>query len=135
MQAPTIITGPLFAHGVRTPEEYLARQREFIAQMRAAHPAYRWLDPWDAIGRPAAFISGGRWVLMCACGNAASVDPDWRLAACFECGAIYRSIELPADRAAIEAVLLRRPEMRTRNWRLPETLAFLEAENEEHGVS
>ena len=129
---PTTITGPLHAHGVRTPEEYLAKQRQHLQELRIARSAQGFRDPWIAIARPAAFISGGRWVLMCACGNAPSVDPDWLLAACFECGAIYHAFELPAERTTIERLLLERPQMRNRNWRAPETVEDLAAENEEH---
>lgn len=132
MQAPTIITGPLHAHGVRSGEEYLAKQRHHLGELRQAYPAYTWREPWTAIARPQAFISGGRWVVMCGCGNAPSADVEWTLAACFECGAIYYAFDVPTDRLEIEALLLARPEMRTRNWRPPETVAFLAAENVEY---
>ena len=40
----------------------------------------------------------------------------------------------PANVAAIEAVLLQRPDPQTRNWRPGEAMGVLRAENEAHGV-
>lgn len=33
--------------------------------------------------------------LRCSCGNAPAVDPEWRLACCYECGLIYTDVTLP----------------------------------------
>jgi len=78
-------------------------------------------------------VSGGYWVVMCVCGNAPSAHPDWHLACCFECGAIYRYLDVPIDRAEIESVLVRRP-MAHRHWVVGETVADLARENAAHGV-
>lgn len=135
MQAPVVITGPLHTLGVRTPEEYLERQRQHIAALRAALPEYSWREPWTSLATPAARISGGRWIVDCPCGNANSASHEWMLALCYECGAIYRSIVFPENREAIEQALLLRPEWRNRHWAPPETLDDLLAENAAHGVA
>ena len=55
------------------------------------------------------------------------------VARCFFCGAIHTQVVLPADRTALEAVLLRRPRAANRHWQPGETVAALEAENTAHG--
>jgi hypothetical protein len=63
------------------------------------------------------------------------VAPEWRgLACCYECGAIYERLELPAKADEIERLLVARPDLQTRNWRQGETVADLHAENRAHGI-
>lgn len=133
MLAPFTITGPLHAHGVRTAEEYRAYQAHHIRQLQAARPVGPWGDPHAVTDPIVAVISGGRWVVICVCGNAPSASPEWRLACCCECGRIYEAVSFPENREAIEAVLLLRPVSRTRNWVPSETVADLEHENVAHG--
>ena len=71
--------------------------------------------------------------MRCVCGDCATVHPVWRLACCCFCGAIYRDLEIPDNANAIAAVLLKRANPSTRNWRRPETVADLQAENIAHG--
>jgi hypothetical protein len=81
------------------------------------------------------FVAGGRWQLRCTtpeCGNCPAVQPEWGLALCWDCGAIYEGLSVP-DAEAIERVLLRRL-MVHRNWMPPETVADLERENLAHGL-
>ena len=47
---------------------------------------------------------------------------------------VLRAVAWPADKVAIEAVLLARPRYINRNWKVGETLAELQAENRENGV-
>jgi len=61
-----------------------------------------------------ARIDQGRWIADCECGGASFVDPDFQSFMCFSCGnrengGRARPVEFPADRAAIEAVILARP--------------------------
>ncbi len=132
-RAFTFITGPRQAHGARTPDEYLEIQRTFIARLAASGRAPV-ASTYAAPDGAAAYVSGGRWKVKCPCGNAPSASPEWDLACCLECGAIFRRLAWPPERAQIEALLLARP-AHARHWRPGETVAFLEAENAEHGVS
>lgn len=122
----TSIGTPLQAHGVRTPEAYLAKQSAFIKDVHAMYPDRPKVDLWVAPMHVAPFVSGSRWVVMCSCGNAPSAHPDWDLACCFECGAIYRDMAWPKDRAAIEAVIVAAP-MSLRHWTPAEPLGTLTA--------
>ena len=65
-----------------------------------------------------------------------SVDPDWRLACCLECGAVYEGavLLLPSDRPAIVAALVQRPQAATRAWIAPQSAADLLAENVAQGI-
>lgn len=89
---------------------------------------------------PGAFVSCGRWVAQCDCGSGASASPEWRLAICFECGAVYRP-QFPVDWPEAETELLKRSDPNTRNWMpddesaqrygldAPETVAMLTNES------
>lgn len=92
-----------------------------------------WRDPWPAPDRLAAYIGAGAWRVRCACGEAPPTHPDWRLACCSGCGAIYEDVIFPKTAAAIEVILLKRPQPIQRNWRAPETVADLVAQNKAHG--
>jgi hypothetical protein len=133
MRTAAIITGPLHAHGARSPEEYLEKQRAHLAQLRAAYPQHGFGEPAVSALTALAWVSGGRWVVTCPCGNCPSADPEWRLAACFECGAVYRGVAFPAARQRIEALLLARPHRQNRHWLPQESVAALERENHAHG--
>jgi hypothetical protein len=124
---------PLEAHSARDPQAYLERQARHIADMKIARPDLAWRDPFLSEERPLPFISGGRWVVMCGCGNAPSYDPDWMLALCFECGAAYQQLAPPAGWRQAEAMLMARPEMKMRHWIATESLDELVAETIAHG--
>ena len=110
-----VIGTPLHAHGVRTPEAYLAAHAAFIAAMQARYDMLVWRDPWPAPDGARPQISGGRWLVLCTCANGCSASPEWDLACCFECGAIYRRLVWPADREALEARLMALPSS-DRHW-------------------
>ena len=132
------IIGPAEGHAaqrVTSPERYLAVQAQYLKNNRdhgvddsVPHDA----TPEEIAAASAPYISVGQWVMDCACKNAPSVSIEWDLACCFECGAIYRSLPFPPDRAAIESVLLQRIR-RARNWTPAETLADLIAQNLANG--
>ncbi len=110
------MTGPLVAHGARTAEEYRAKQAAHLRQLRSGYPLSGFGEP-HAVSEPIpAIVSGGRWVVMCPCGNAPSASPEWALACCFECGAVYEAVTFPADREAVEAALGRLPVGQPRHW-------------------
>lgn len=125
---------PKHIHNATTPEAYREIQRTFIAQMKQARPHWPWRDPWVYVGEPKrAIVTGGFWKLLCDCGNAPSVEPSWKLACCFECGAMYEDVVIPDEWREIEATLLARPLMATRNWLPGETVDELLSETSEHG--
>ena len=94
-----------------------------------------------------ARIRQGRWVVTCpavGCGGALLVTADPALFICCYCGSPenggrWYHVAFPADEAAIEAELLRRPARSAlmaeqRNWEPHESLADLQRENREHGI-
>lgn len=132
------IIGPAEGHahqGVKSAASYLAAQAKYLQINREAG-----VDdavPHEATERERAkasapFINIGQWKMTCACGNAPSVSFEWDLACCWECGAIYRNLPCPREKARIELVLTQR-DRRGRNWDLAETLSALIDENITHG--
>ena len=93
----------------------------------------------DSSEQAAAVVNDGRWIVRCACTNAAIAHPGgaegWPdpIAICAECGTVYRPT-FPKNRASAEAALLARPEVRTRHWEAHERLADLINENAERGL-
>lgn len=86
-----------------------------------------------------AEVNAGRWIARCECGGAEYVDLTTLLFMCCSCwnaghGHQWRTVELPPDPPAVEAALVARPDARNRNWRRPETVDDLLAENATHGV-
>jgi len=87
------------------------------------------------VGSVQAYVNHGRWVADCpmlACYGARMVS-DTHPMQCGSCGGGPYRVLFPQQRAAIEAVLLKRPDDRNQNW-AGETLAALRAENRAHGV-
>lgn len=114
--------------GVRTPAEYRALQARYLRLSGNLTP------PWLYVGAPVhAHVGAGAWRVLCACGEAPPADPEWRLACCSGCGAIYEGVTFPEDITEIEAVLLKRRNHVHRNWHRDETVAALRAENVAHG--
>lgn len=123
-------------HGRHADED--AHHKSVVNQMlfAAGQPM---ITDWKPRGDVEAIINDGRWLVQCpltGCGGAERVDPDWPLAVCTArdgCGSgPFRVIfPPPAKRAAIEAELVIRPVMATRNWKPGETPAQLRKENAE----
>lgn len=133
---PTIMT-PRHVHGVRTAAEYRERQAAAIASWRQHYPSLPWRTPWRYDGEPPpVFVSGGKWLIECACGNCPSVAPEWGgLACCFECGAIYEGCVMPEHAAEIARALAKRPRLIQRYWRPGLTIDDLQRENALLGVT
>ena len=99
-------------------------------------------DPTDPIDAPVdAYVNRGRWIAECECGGAEIVDPITRLFMCASCFNLdhkhrWRLVALPdaTTSQVIEAALVMRPELRTRNWRPGESVADLIAQNVENGL-
>ena len=130
----TLMT-PVHVHGIRTAEEYRALQRRHLHQVRMARPAWNVPDPQLATEHPPVIVSGGKWLIVCPCGNGPSVHPEWALALCFDCGKVYEGLTMPEDAAGIEAALMQRPHLWQRQWAPGETVGDLLAENAALGVS
>lgn len=136
---------PEHAHGVATPADYrtfaLNVYRSLLPRHKRGEAALR-----ERKERPVAYVSDGRWVIDCECGNGPSAHPEWELAICCECGSLYRP-RFPKDREAVERVLLARPHPTRRHFfphkqlskrvgmKRAETLRDLIRENAERGVS
>lgn len=72
-------------------------------------------------------------MLPCSCGEHPIYSPEWQVACCFNCGAMYDGVPPPQDLQEIERILLLRPRMKNRNWDSSETVAMLLDENLQHG--
>lgn len=100
-----------------------------------------------------ARVSWGRWVVDCAaplCTSALTLGPDlldesgnivrygltWGrdTMRCWDCSHVTAPIVWPRDPIAIQMMLIRRPDIRTRNWEPHETLDDLLVENVTHGL-
>lgn len=85
-------------------------------------------------------INHGRWLIPCPwCYSASAASRDDHRFYCIECrsaGAQGKWVKViwPDSKDEIEALLIMRPDPRTRNWQPPETVAQLLAENESHAV-
>lgn len=108
---------PLHAHKVTSPEEYEAWARRRLEKrghrwhgIRLAQLTGHGLSP-DA----PAFVSDGRWVVQCVCGNCPSASPEWGLAICGECGLTIEPT-FPKDWERAEAALLARPHPSLRHY-------------------
>jgi hypothetical protein len=130
---PTIIERPLHRLGVRTPAEYRKRQAAILAHNRAVAPAKTHGVPWETDEPIAAHIGVSAWRVRCTCGEAPPADPEWQLACCAGCGAIYTKVVFPERREEIEAVLVKRAKFTDRNWKQPWTVEDLQQQNVEHG--
>jgi len=122
------IGGPQQAHGVRSEAEYRRTAKAFLLR----HGVKPMLVERD--DRPTAYISDGRWVIDCDCGNGPSGSPDWGIAICYECGSVYRPL-FPVDLTDVEMVLLARPRASNRHYHPDrESIADLRRENRAHGL-
>lgn len=87
-----------------------------------------------------AEINHGNWLARCPfCPGAELVDPEDSRFWCISCdnaGAGHRwlRVDMPRQRAAIEAELLKRSRDGARNWRPGESVAALRRENKANGV-
>lgn len=134
---PDYLLGPHHVHpGVNTEADYRRQQAETIARGRALYQNLPWRDPWRWTGSlPSVRVAQGAWQIECAtgCGNFPSVSPEWGIALCYDCGAVYEDIMIP-EAAEIERLLVRRQRLANRNWLPGETVADLARGNAAHGL-
>lgn len=99
---------------VRTPADYRTWQM-IIVTARGGRV-------WITGVRVPAYINAGRWTADCHwCAKGMFTRPDWALACCGECGALYEpgTIVFPDQADAAVQILLRRPNRDSQNWRNP----------------
>ena len=126
---------PFDVHGVSSPDAYRAFHAATLAAQRVRAPHRNLPEPWICLVPRDVYVTFGKWLIRCVCGNAPSVSPEWRLACCLECGAVFESLSIPDDYQAIESMLLARPALVNQAWLQPETVDDLAAENAAHGVA
>lgn len=117
---------------VVSPETYLSQQFMAITSRIQTFPNLRHTKPYVYVGQVMLVVHHSTWQLQCMCGNYPVYDPEWELAACYSCGAIFHQAP-PGDWKEIQRVLINRPELATRNMLAGQTLKELRAENREHG--
>ena len=110
----------------------------FIAAMAGLPDPPPLTDVSEADPLPAR-VYRGQWIVDCPCRGAGFVWVAEPITWCGSCGnralgGSWRRVELPEDRAAIEVVLLERPDPDTRNWEPGETVAELIGENAANGI-
>ena len=97
--------------------------------------------PGVALDAPAAeaFVNHGRWIALCPQGDGGAeyIDPTRPTFFCCECRNVATDhlpipVRIPANAAEIEEHLLKRPDPKTRNWLVGETVEDLHRENVEH---
>lgn len=121
-------------HGVPSEEALLVRHARWFAIKARRGMRFRVHHVYDVLQ---VRLDGNTWVADCpGCSAGIAIEPEWSVACCFGCGAVYRNFDMPdrAARAQIEATLLARPQWQTRAWLPGETVADLERENAEHGL-
>jgi hypothetical protein len=121
--------------GARTADEYRAIHAARVATRRRKIRGLAGLHVYETNVPVEAYVTMGIWRMRCVCGEAPSTHPTMRLACCAGCGAIYVNVIFPSDeeRAAIEAVLVKRRRVRDRNWLRDWSVEDLIAQNIAHG--
>lgn len=115
------ITGPEVAHRVGSPDALLAKLK--------AHLDTVGLDPRPWTGEaPYVFVSEGRAVINCECGNGPQVSREWCLAVCFACGYVYRAFKFPVGWSDIDMLMSVRPR-RYQNVEIGDSIEALSEEN------
>jgi hypothetical protein len=127
----TTLATPAEGMGLKTPEAYEQAHRVQMTTLQQKFPELGFQMPWLAPDGAIAWAAGGKWIVTCSCGDCPMASPRWNEARCFSCGAIYRGIVWPTDRAAIESALARRPAA-FRAWLPGETADDLRVENAAH---
>lgn len=115
---------------VSTFEQYLGWHAAHVEQRGIARC-------WSQDVRVRAEVNHGRWVAECAaCHSGMFTHPEWRLACCAQCGAIYNGVDFPdaARLAEVTRLLLARPRVENQNWKPGEAVWKLRAENVLHGL-
>ncbi len=116
-----------------TPEQVREFWKGYAAKMRETGRPYTLTRSRRKLH---AYVSDGRWVADCECGDGVALwreNPD---ACCLGCGTVYSNIEWPDEIEEAERVLSARRSAGDRGWRPHEgeTLDDLKIENLTRGV-
>lgn len=109
---------------VQTSEEYRMWQANLVF--------IRGGDTWNSTGAVDAIVNHGRWIAICRwCGTGMFTRPDWGVAYCAECGAIYDKgmVRFKNDASKIAELLCLRIKREEQNWDSSQSLAELIDEN------
>jgi len=116
---------PIFDARIMLRVKTLAQLRQKQAKTLASMRAFGIEAVEVEVSTPAvARLEGNRWLLDCLCGSGVAVNPGWPEARCMgeACGRVYTNVQIPVDRAEIEAALLTLPPAQ-RYWYPGETAA------------
>jgi hypothetical protein len=123
----TKLQGPSegYAHvGVHDPASYRAVHR------KAMENAGRDVEVVDTT--VTARVNHGRWLVDCECHGAGLTSPHrYNISACFDCGRVFTNVLFPEAVERIEALLVLRPDITTRNW-VGESVGELTKQNEKY---
>lgn len=129
---------PLEAYNVTSASLYVGKCLQHFRSLALERPFVKWPEVHRAMPPIGPEIRQGAWKLPCTCGDFPSYDPEWRCAACFNCGAVYQDVTPPPGWEAAEMLLMVRPDAITRNWwhvdGVMESLETLREENRAHGL-
>lgn len=117
-------------HEVKSVEEY---RRLHALKIAGKQSRGQRVDVHEVTEPFTARVEAGSWLFDCDCGAGVSTDPEWKMACCFSCGAVYMNVIFPEDAAAIERLLVARPQ-KNRYWLPGETLEQVRADNVANGV-
>lgn len=96
------------------------------------------ISDWEPDAPPVpARIDDNRWIADCPeemCSGSEFVDWEWPYFVCLACGSGAYEVTFPAQREAIEAELMKRPNPGNRWWSPGETVADLRRENKKRGI-
>lgn len=121
-------------HMVRSAGDLLARHRAFI-ERKARQGARFVVHPDESI--LVARVDSNSWLSDCpSCNAGVAIEPEWGIACCFSCGAVFRNIVVPdaETREQIEDALLARPFAPVRTWLPTESVADLHEQNLVRGL-
>lgn len=129
--------------GIAQMSAWLVKAGERASFTYNRHIEYRTLPTFPAamsVERTVdAYVNWSRWMVDCPCGGAQVISPDDPRFFCIHCfngGDGWWPVVWPepAERAAIETLLNRRPDPHTRNWQPGESVEQLQGENLQHGI-
>jgi hypothetical protein len=113
---------------------------DFLRKLKVSLPTETAEDAVPALACVNVLGRNARWIATCPdCGGAEYVwmdDPRFYCVSCRNASidGLWRPLRVPAEREAIEAALMARPDPTTRHWLPGESVDDLLDENREHGI-
>lgn len=123
-----VVGGPREAHHVGSADEYRTWVLKLRARLAPQQPGLR-----ESTTPLPAYVSHGRWVVQCPCGNCPSASREWGIAVCVECGVVH-PCDFSERADTVEAILLARPGVLHRDFFPTEAIARKHGEPEAHSV-